>query len=203
MRAMLAGLVMLLPGMLVAQGGYDLTFVARKDGRDVGRERVVLRAGQAGDRSRLELESRYAGSPETRAVLVRGDRGVFESLQLETKQQAGNQNLQVTSQGSRIFITTSAQGMRGGRELPGGPGVVMVDERMAGLLVAAAELATPEGTRLLGVSPRTAARTPFTATRQGNQVVLSGGMTGRIELDADGRMERVELDGGVTLVRAM
>ena len=202
MRAMFAVLAMLMPVSATAQATYDATYVVQQNGREIGRERVVLRAGQGGDNSRLELESRYAGASETaRAVLTRGAGSSFESLQLELRQQASTETIRVSSQGNRIFITTTAQGARGGRELPGGPGVIMLDDRLLGLLTIVPDVATADGVRLTAVSPRTGKRTTFSARRQGQRVELAGEVAGRIDLDADGRVERITLDNGIILSR--
>lgn len=201
MRAMTL-LALLVPAVLAAQDSWEATYVVQQNGREIGRERVVLRAGQAGDKSRLELESRYVGAPETaRAVLSRSEGALLESLQLELRKQDGTETIRVTHQGNRIFITTTAKGARGGRELPGGPAVVMLEERLLSLLVAVPDLATAEGVRLTAISPRTGRRTAFAAQRVAGGVELTGEITGRIALDQSGRVERIALADGTTLTR--
>lgn len=200
MRATMAALLMLVPAVLPAQGTWEATYVVQQNGREIGRERVVLREGQPGDKSRLELESRYSGAPETaRAVLSRTEGAAFESLQLELRRQDGTETIRVTNQGNRIFITTTAKGARGGRELPGGPAVVMHDDRLLGLLVAVPDVVPEASAQLTAVSPRTGKRTTFTARRVEGAIELSGDIAGRITLDKNGRVDKIVLNDGTTL----
>ncbi len=202
MRTAMLLLAALLPRPGAAQDAWEATYTVHQGGREVGRERVVLRAGQDGDKSRLELESRRSGSSESaRAVLSRMQGGVFEALHLELRNGQSTETIRVSNQGSRLFITTTAGGARGGRELPGGPGVIMLDDRMPGLLVTIPDMVTGPEARLIAVSPRTGQRTPFTATRTGGGVKLSGGITGQVTLDADGKVEGVTLGDGTVLAR--
>lgn len=202
MRATIVILSLMVPPHALAQDAWEATYAVQQGGRDIGRERVVLRAGQGGDKSRLELESRRSGSPESaRAVLSRLPGGLLESLHLELKGESGTETIRATNQGSRIFITTTAGGARGGRELPGGPGILMLDDRVPGLLITVPDMLTGDEARLTGVSPRTGVRTGFTARRVEGGVELTGGLTGRITLDKAGRVERVTLSDGTTLTR--
>ena len=47
--------------------------------------------------------------------------------------------------GARLIVRTVAKGSESGRELPGGPDVVLLDEGVHSLFVAVADLATPAG----------------------------------------------------------
>lgn len=202
MRTTMLLLAALLPRPAAAQGAWEATYTVQQGGREVGRERLVLRAGQGGDKSRLELESRRSGSAQSaRAVLSRMQGGVFEALHLELRNGQSTETIRVTSQGPRLFITTTAGGARGGRELPGGPGVIMLDDRMPGLLVTIPDMLTGTEVHLTAVSPRTGQRTTFTATRADGGVKLTGGITGQVTLDAAGLVERVALGNGTVLTR--
>jgi hypothetical protein len=74
----------------------------------------------------------------------------------------------------------------------------MLDEELHALLFVAAELATPSGHPLTGLYVRTGRRVNFTVTRRsmgsrGSAVDFKGGITAFLLLDAQGRLERLEL----------
>ena len=91
--------------------------------------------------------------------------------------------------------------------MPGGPGVILLDEQLQALLLLVADLATPGGTRVTAVYPRTGQRANITARRveggpQGAVVELTGDLTGRMQLDANGRVDRMELpQSGIIVTR--
>ena len=59
-----------------------------------------------------------------------------------------------------------AKGSESGRELPGGPDVVLLDDEVYSLYAPVADLATPAGERLTAIFPRTGKRAAFTARRE-------------------------------------
>jgi hypothetical protein len=95
-------------------------------------------------------------------------------------------------------VRTVAKGSESGRELPGGPDVVLLDDEVFSLYATVADLATPGGKRLTAIFPRTGRRAAFTARRDGaesgsRRVVLTGEVAGTLVTDAEGRLERLEL----------
>ncbi len=191
------------PGL--AQGTADLTYVVEEGGREVGREHVVIRAGQGPGGSGLQIDARNRATREDlRATLTRSE-NVVEGLVLEIRGPTGTLVVRAANRGRRVFISTTGEGARGGRELPGGPNVVFLDDALVSLTFAAADLATPEGARLVGIRARTGDRVDFVATRSGGEgratIELSGGVTGRIVVDPDGRVSEAVI-GGKRLVRS-
>ena len=107
--------------------------------------------------------------------------------------------------GARLIIRTVARGSEAGRELPGGPDVVLLDEQVFSLYSAVADLATPAGKPLTAVFPRTARRASFVARREpggaaGARVTLTGDIRGTLSTDAQGRLVRLELPESGTIV---
>ena len=60
--------------------------------------------------------------------------------------------------GARLVVRTVARGSESGRELPGGPDVVLLDDEVHSLYSAVADLATPAGKRITAIFPRTGKR---------------------------------------------
>jgi hypothetical protein len=202
MRVLIAALVLGTPLPLRAQVLYDATYSVQQNGKDIGTEHVVLRSGQASGGvagTRLELEGRFSGSTEVmRGVITRTSTGAIEQLQLDSKGATGTESVRAVQKGGRFFITMSNQGARGGREVPGGPLVVMLDQQLQSLFLLAADLATPAGTQLTALYPRTGQKATFTAKRvdagaRGATVELAGDVIGRISLDAGGHVDHMDL----------
>jgi hypothetical protein len=179
----------------------EASYVVRQDGKDVGRERLVVRPGQISQGRaglRWELESRLLSGDEIRAVLTQSSDGMLDALQLETRDAEGSTVLRAAHRGTRIVISLTGDRIRRARELPAGEHSVLLDEQLHGLLFVTKDLATEAGIALVGIYPRTGDRVNFTARRQagaqgGTVIVLSGGFTGRLTVDADGRVNRLDL----------
>jgi hypothetical protein len=60
--------------------------------------------------------------------------------------------------GARLIVRTVAKGSESGRELPGGPDVVLLDEGLHSLFVTVANLASAGGRRLTAIYPRSGKR---------------------------------------------
>ncbi len=207
MRNTLLALMLSTPLPLAAQGAYDATYVVQQGGKEVGRERIVLRPGQGGANAgtRVELEGRYANSENVRGVLTRGADGAIDALQLEVRRGNTTESIRAAVRGTRVFITTNAQGARGGRELPADASTLLLDDQLITLLALVPGVATPTGTRLSIVYPRTGKRGAVTATRsnasKGSVIELTGDVAGRMTLDAEGHIERIELANGKVVTR--
>ena len=212
MRHLLAAAALSVPSLLPAQVVYEATYSVQQRGKDIGTEHVILRnaPGTTGASAlRLEFEGTFPGSQETlRGSLARGNDGMLDQLQLETRRGSTSETLRAAQRGNRIYITVnSAQGSRGGKEIPGGPGVILLDEQLQALLLLVADLATTSGTRLSAVYPRTGQRANITARRveggaRGAVVELTGDLTGHMQLDANGRVDRMDLpQSGIVVTR--
>lgn len=209
MRHLLAAAALSIPSSLPAQASFEATYSVQQRGKDIGTEHVVLRSGASAGALQLDFEGKFPASQETlRGTLTRGSDGTLDQLQLEVRRSGTTETFRAAQRGNRIFITlSSAQGSRGGKEMPGGPGVIVLDEQLQALLLLIADLATTSGTRVTAVYPRTGQRANITARRieggpRGVVVELTGDLTGRMELDANGRVIRMDLpQSGITVTR--
>jgi len=212
MRHLLAAAALSIPSSLAAQVVFEATYAVQQHGKDIGTEHVVLRTSPAAGGSsalRLEFEGKFPASQETlRGTLTRGTDGALDQLQLEVRHGGATETFRAAQRGNRIIVTlSSAQGSRGGKEMPGGPGVILLDEQLQALLLLVADLATTGGTHVTAVYPRSGQRANITARRveggpRGAVVELTGDLTGRMQLDANGRVDRMDLpQSGIIVTR--
>ena len=91
--------------------------------------------------------------------------------------------------GARLIVRTVAKGSESGRELPGGPDVVLLDDEVFSLYHSVAELATAGGRTLTAIFPRTGKRAMFTARRESgaaggaSTISMSGDIAGTLVTD--------------------
>jgi hypothetical protein len=188
----------------LAQADAPITLIVKQGGKEVGRENFTLTKGRgrgaAG--STLSATARYpAAAPTTRltAVLERTAEFAIAKFQLDVEGPGGTTVILAAGSGARLIVRTVATGSESGRELPGGPDVVLLDDDVHSLYSAVAGLATPAGKRLTGIFPRTGKRASFTArletTGQGDtiRIVLTGDVAGTLQTDREGRLQRLEL----------
>jgi len=103
--------------------------------------------------------------------------------------------------GARLIVRTVAKGSESGRELPGGPDVVLLDDQVYSLLSQVADLATPAGRPLTAIYPRTGRRLAVNARRESpgeggaTRTVVSGDLSATVVTDLAGRVVKVELPG--------
>jgi hypothetical protein len=212
----LAAVLVLLPavGQLNAQEPLDTKLVIEQGGREIGREEFTLRQGRGrgAPGSTLIATARYpANNPTLRlnATLERTLESALAKFQLEVDGPNGTTVILAAGSGARLIIRTVAKGSEAGRELPGGPDVVLLDDQVFSLYCAVADLATPQGKSLTAVFPRASRRATFVARRDaggdgGNtRVTLSGNINGTLVTDARGRLIRLELaESGTVVTRA-
>jgi hypothetical protein len=188
----------------LAQGASPITLVVAEDGREIGREDFTLTPGRGRGASgtTLSATARYpATAPTTRltALLERTPESAIAKFQLDVESPSGTTVILAAGTGARLVVRTVAKGSESGRELPGGPDVVLLDDEVYSLYVTVADLATPAGKRLTAVFPRTGKRAAFTARREGGaggggrRVILTGDLAGTLVTDAEGRLQRLEL----------
>jgi hypothetical protein len=207
-----AVLLLLLPaGQASAQGSLETKLVVTQEGRETGREEFTLSAGRGrgATGSTLIAVSRYpATNPllKVAATLERTPEFALAKFQLDVEGPNGTTVILAAGSGARLIVRTVAKGSEAGRELPGGPDVVLLDESVYSLYTAVADLATPAGKSLTAVFPRTGRRASFVARREGGggpgarRVTLSGDVTGTLTTDSQGRLQRLELPGAGILV---
>ena len=204
-----AVLLLLAPaGQLLAQGTSEIKLVVEQEGREIGREdfRLTQGRGRGAPGSTLHATARYpANNPTLRigAVLERTPESALAKFQLDVEGPNGPTVILAAGSGARLIIRTVAKGSEAGRELPGGPDVVLLDDNIFSLYIAVADLATPNGKALTAVFPRTARRASFVARREpGGLVNLSGGIRGSLETDSKGLVSLVLTESRTRVSRA-
>jgi hypothetical protein len=208
----LAAVLLLCPtaGRLLAQEPLETKLVVEQSGREIGREEFTLvKRGQGPVSSSLKAAARYpADHPSLKlaATLERTPEGALAKFQLEVDGPNGTTVILAAGSGARLIIRTVAKGSEAGRELPGGPDIVLLDDQVFSLYCAVADQATPGGKALTAVFPRTNRRASFVARREsggdgGNiRVSLAGDINGTLVTDAQGRLFRLELPETGTVV---
>jgi hypothetical protein len=196
-----------------AQESLETKLVVTEGGRETGREEFTLQQGRGrgSPGSTLTAVARFpAVNPRLKleATLERTPEFALAKFQLDVEGPNGTTVILAAGSGARLIVRTVAKGSEAGRELPGGPDVVLLDENVYSLYTAVADLATPAGKSLTGVFPRTSRRASFVARREGggngtNRVTLSGDINGTLVTDPKGRLRRLEFPGsGILVTRA-
>jgi hypothetical protein len=210
----LAALVLLLQASYaVAQEPPATKLVIQQAGQQTGSEEFTLRQGRGrgAPGSTLTAAARYpANNPNIQfaATLERTPDFGLAKFQLDVEGPNGPTVILAAGTGARLIIRTVGKGSEAGRELPGGPDVVLLDDGVFSLYSAIADLATPAGKPLTAVFPRTARRASFVARREAGadgrtRVTLSGDLRGVLVTDGRGELVRLELpDSGIVVTRA-
>jgi hypothetical protein len=188
---------------VLAQAAAPITLVVTESGKEIGREEFTLTSGRGRGASgtTLAATAKYpASTPTTRltALLERTPESAVAKFQLDVESSSGTTVILAAGTGARLVVRTVAKGSESGRELPGGPDVVLLDDEVYSLYATVADLATPAGKRLTAIFPRTGRRVAFTAQRDGTaggdrRVVLTGDLAGTLVTDAEGRLQSLEL----------
>jgi hypothetical protein len=205
-------LVMLLPVLsAAAQEPLETKLVVSQGGREIGREEFTFRSTRARGLpgSTIIAAARYpATGPTTRlaATLERTPDSALAKFQLDVESSGAVTVILAAGSGARLIVRTVAKGSESGRELPGGPDVVLLDDSVFALYHPVAELATPAGRTLTAIFPRSGRRATFSARRESGaasgagRVTLSGDIAGTLVTDAQGRLERLEFPAKGTVV---
>ncbi len=205
-------LIMVLPVLsAAAQEPLETKLLVTQNGQEIGREEFTLRSsrGRGLPGTTLIAAARYPSTgPTTRlaATLERTPDSALAKFQLDVESGGAVTVILAAGSGARLIVRTVAKGSESGRELPGGPDVVLLDDEIFSLYHPVAELATPGGRSLTAIFPRSGRRATFTARRESGaagrtgHVVLSGDITGTLTTDANGRLERLELPARGTVV---
>jgi hypothetical protein len=187
----------------LAQAVAPITLVVTEGGKEIGREEFSLTQGRGRGASgtTLTATAKYPATvPTTRltALLERTPESAIAKFQLDVESPNGTTVILAAGSGARLVVRTVAKGSESGRELPGGPDVVLLDDEVYSLYATVADLATPAGKRLTAIFPRTGRRVAFTAQREGaaggdRRVILTGDLAGTLVTDAEGRLHSLEL----------
>src|SRR5215212_1165181 len=153
-----------------AQEPLETKLVVRQNGQEIGREEFTLRATRARGLpgSTIIAAARYPSTgPTTRlaATLERTPDSALAKFQLDVESAGAVTVILAAGSGAPLIARTVAKGSESGRELPGGPDVVLLDEQVYSLYSAIAALATPAGRSLTAIFPRSGRRATFTARR--------------------------------------
>jgi hypothetical protein len=186
-----------------AAAATPVTLVVTEGGKEVGREEFTLTQGRGRGAAgtTLTATAKYPATlPTTRlmAQLERTPESAIAKFQLDVESPAGTTVILAAGSGARLVVRTVAKGSESGRELPGGPDVVLLDDEVYSLYATVADLATPAGKRLTAIFPRTGRRVAFTAQREGTgggdrRVILTGDLAGTLMTDPEGRLQSLEL----------
>ncbi|HEU4569179.1 MAG TPA: hypothetical protein VFS07_01265 [Gemmatimonadales bacterium] len=178
------------------------TFVIRIGDAEVGREHFVLQPGRRGGLpgSTLRAEAAYpAVRPRTRitGVVERTPGLVLAAAQFE---RAGADPLRIAAElaRGRLTVRLAAPERESAQEFPGGPDLVVLDDSLFSLWTAVADLASESGTSLRYFKLQGGERGTLHAVRErveggGTRILLSGGISGIILLDPDGRLQSLQI----------
>lgn len=204
-----AVLLLLVPaGQAQAQEAPATKLVIQQGGKEIGREEFTLQTGRGrgAPGSSLHATARYpANNPTQRlaATLERTPESSLAKFQLDVEGPNGPTVILAAGSGARLIIRTVAKGSEAGRELPGGPDVVLLDDGVYSLYTTVADLATPAGRALTAVFPRTARRASFVAQRDaGGRVNLTGAIRGTLVTDSRGLVSLELPDSDTRVTRA-
>jgi len=191
---------------LLAQQGEPVTYAVSRNGAAIGEEVSTLKPGDGGNQggTTLVIQSRYTGSPRDsalEAMLQRNSARQLVLFQLDVHDESGGSTILAAGSGARVLLRTDTPGSRAVREVPAGENVVLLDDHVLGLYQAVADLASPSGTSMVGIYPRTGRRVQFQArlgdAGQGRRITLTGQLTGTLQVNAAGRLTRAELPAGL------
>jgi hypothetical protein len=210
---LVALLLVLQASYAVAQESPATKLVIEQGGRETGSEEFTFRQGRGrgAPGTTLQATARYPAENPTlqlAAVLERTPESALAKFQLDVQGPNGPTVILAAGSGARLIIRTVGRGSEAGRELPGGPDVVLLDDNVFSLYGAIGDLATPGGKPLTAVFPRTARRAAFVARREAggdgrNRVALTGDIRGTLVTDGLGRLVRLELpESGTVVTRA-
>jgi hypothetical protein len=200
--------------LAAAQDKSEAKLVVQQGGREIGRETFSFRdnRGRGLPGTTITASARYpVTNPTTQltATLERTPEGALAKFQLDVESGGLVTVILAAGSGARLIVRTVAQGSESGRELPGGPDVVLLDDQVFSLYAAVADLATPAGRPLTAIFPRSGKRASFSARLEsgGNgapaRIALTGGIAGTLLTNGQGRVERLELPGqGLIVAKA-
>ena len=134
-------------------------------------------------------------------MLERTPEAALAKFQLDVESPAGTTVILAAGSGARLIVRTVAKGSESGRELPGGPDVVLLDDQVYSLLSPGGGPRDAGGPPAHGdLSPHgspTGAQRPARAPGEGGatRTLVSGDLSATVVTDQAGRVVQVELPG--------
>jgi len=207
------------PVPVSAQDDQGILIISR-GGQEIGRESFRRVANQS-DPSVVDSLTSIARFPATKPTLelsaIWGRSGPDAFTLLLDRRGTGVATSQILVAGGRNRITVRVVGKGGesANEFPGGAGVVVLEDSLFAPYLQIAALAGEKATPMTALYPRSGRRVAFQAERVATppanppdhdaiqEIRLTGGLSGEIQLDAGGRLIRiVRPDVGVEAARA-
>lgn len=197
------------PSTATATQDTPVTLIVQRDGREVGRESLVLRdtrpKGVTG--TTIESVARYPATQPTlrlSAAVERTPEPALALFQMDIDSAGAMTVIRAAGDGTRLTVRTASKGSEAGRQLPDGANIVLLDDAVFSLYAQVASLATSAGKSLTGFFPRTGRRVTFVARRDAGdteiRVTLTGGIAGSLVTDLKGRLIRLEIPATQTVV---
>ncbi len=211
MRALLACSLLLWGTPALSQQSFDYVLSIQQGGNETGREEYSIQRGSGSSPTVIKAEARYpAASPTLRIGLTeeRSPTAGIAKFELDVQAPEGNIVILAAGSGARLIVRSVTKGSEAGRELPGGRDLILLDEGVYSLYLALVDAATPTGARLTAIFPRSGRRATLVARRDSGpegtaRIQLSGDITGTLTVDAQGRLQRLELPGpGIVVIPA-
>ena len=115
----------------LAQAAAPITLIVSEGHKEIGREEFTLTSGRGRGASgtTLAATAKYPATvPTTRltALLERTPESAIAKFQLDVESASGTTVILAAGTGARLVVRTVAKGSESGRELPGGPDVVLL-----------------------------------------------------------------------------
>jgi hypothetical protein len=208
MRALLACLLVLPTTAATAQQALDEVLSVQQNGREVGREEYTVQRGGRTNGTVLTARARYPAAYPTQQIALTEERapdGGISKFELDVQAPEGNVVILAAGSGARLIVRSVTKGSEAGRELPAGRDLVLLDDGVYSLYLPVVDAATPSGARLTAIFPRSGRRATLVARRESGpdgsvRVQLAGDITGTVTVDAQGRLQRLELPAAGTVV---
>jgi len=208
MRALLACFLVLPTTAVAAQQALDQVLSIQQSGREIGREEYSVQRGGRTSSTVLTARARYPAAYPTMQVALTEERsadGSISKFELDVQAPEGNVVILAAGSGARLIVRSVTKGSEAGRELPAGRDLVLLDDGVYSLYLPVADAATSSGARLTAIFPRTGRRATLVARREPGpdgtvRIQLAGDIAGTLTIDAQGRLQRLELPGAGTVV---
>src|SRR5262245_30387089 len=208
MRAWVAPWLLIWASALSAQQAYENALTIDQGGKETGREEYSIQRGSGQSATVIKAHARYPTTSPTLQIaltLERSPTAGIAKFELDVQAPEGNVVILAAGSGARLIVRSVTKGSEAGRELPAGRDLVLLDDGVYSLYLPVVDAATPNGARLTAIFPRSGRRATLVARRESGpdgtvRVQLAGDITGTVTVDAQGRLQRLELPGSGTVV---
>jgi hypothetical protein len=208
MRALLAGCLLLWGTPAFPQQPFDNVLSIQQGGKETGREEYSIQRGSGSGPTVIRAQARYPATSPTLQIGVTEERSPTAGIakfELDVQAPEGNIVILAAGSGARLIVRSVTKGSEAGRELPGGRDLILLDEGVYSLYLPLVDAATPSGARLTAIFPRSGRRATLVARREPGpggavRIQLNGDVAGTLTVDAQGRLQRLELPGAGIVV---